>query len=433
MKMKVELLDILKKEVNPALGCTGPTSVSFAVSKAKDIVGGIPEDITVIMDRDTYKNSISVGIPGTKEKGLDIAAALGAVAGKSDLGLEVLNYVTEDDEKKALDMIHKGHVDVQVDWSRIGMGLYIDAKVKTSKGIGHAIVAQTHTNVVYLERNGEVLLEKEFDEDKDSIYKADHEIGNYKIKDFIDFSKEVPMESLYFIKEAVDMNMKLARVGVKKGSGDGFGKAWLRIGGKNPLYRAKAYTASASDARMEGENLPAMSCASSGNVGITASIPLIVMAEEENYSEEKMIRSVTLSFLITIYVKNHIGRLSPMCACAIAASLGVAAGMAYLLDENDEEIDRSITNVIGSIGGILCDGAKNGCALKLSNAIGIAIESAYLAKENSTIAIGDGLVSKIADDSIKMLGKIAREGMREADIVMCKEIISRNNGVEEID
>lgn len=178
---------------------------------------------------------------------------------------------------------------------------------------------------------------------------------------------------------------------------------------------------------MEGESLPAMSCASSGNVGITASIPLAIMAEEENCSEEKMIRSVALSFLITVYVKNHIGRLSPMCACSIAASLGVAAGMAYLLNGTDEEIDRSITNVIGSIGGILCDGAKNGCALKLSTAIGVAIESAYLTKVGASIDTGEGLVSKTADDSIKILGKIAREGMIKADIVMCKEIISRKS------
>ncbi len=424
--MKVELLEVLKKEVNPALGCTGPTSVSFAVSKAKDIVGGIPKEVTVIMDRDTYKNSISVGIPGTKEKGLDIAAALGAIAGKSNLGLEVLNYVTKDDEKKALNMIDGNHVDVQIDWNRVGMGLYIDAKVKTNQGLGHAIVAKTHTNVVYLEKNGEAILEKEFNDDKNAIYKADHEIGGYKVKDFIDFSKEVPIEYLDFIKDAVDMNMKLAKIGMKKGSGEGFGKAWLKIGEKSPLYKAKAYTASASDARMKGENLPAMSCASSGNVGITASIPLTIMADEENCSEEKMVRSVALSFLITIYVKNYIGRLSPMCACAIAASLGVAAGTAYLLNETDEKIDRSITNVIGSIGGILCDGAKNGCALKLSNAIGTAIESAYLVKMGASITDGDGLVCKTADDSIKMLGKIAREGMREADIVMCKEIISRD-------
>ncbi len=424
--MKTELLKILKNEVNPALGCTGPTSVSFAVSKARDTVGGIAEDVKVIMDRDTYKNSISVGIPGTKEKGLDVAAALGAVAGKSELELEVLNDTTKNDEKKALQMIADKHVDIQVDWTRIGMGLYIHTIVKTNKGIGCATIAQTHTNVVYLEKNGEVLLKKEYNDDKNAIYQANHDIGKYTIQDFIDFSRKIPIEDLNFIKTAIDMNLKLAEKGIQKRSGSGFGKAWLKVDPNNPLSKAKAYTAAASDARMEGENLPAMSCASSGNVGITASVSLAIFAKEQGFSEEKTIRSVALSFLITIYVKNHIGRLSPMCACAIAASLGVAAGTAYLLDGNDKEIDRSITNVIGSIGGILCDGAKNGCALKLSMAIGVAIESAYLAKNGATIDNGDGLVSKTADESIQMLGKIAREGMREADIVMCKEIISRN-------
>ena len=197
----------------------------------------------------------------------------------------------------------------------------------------------------------------------------------------------------------------------------------MEVNKGNLLNKIKAYTAAASDARMAGENLPAMSCASSGNVGITASVSLAMFAEENNLSKENMLRAVALSFLITIYVKNHIGRLSPMCACAIAASLGVAAGTAFLLEETNEKIDSTITNVIGSLGGILCDGAKNGCALKLSMAIGVAIESAYLSKYSASIAQGEGLVQKNADESIRILGKIAREGMREADIVLCKEII----------
>lgn len=421
--MKIELYDILRKEVNPALGCTGPTSVSFAASVAKDTIGGELLDVKVIMDRDTYKNSISVGIPGTKEKGLDVAAALGAVGGKSALGLEVLRDVGISEEEKALDMIKDGKVIIEVDWSRIGMGLYIEAFVKTTNGEGHAIVVGTHTNVVFIEKNGEVLLNKPFDNNKNAIYQPNHEIGNYRVPDFIEFIREIPIEKLDFIRESVDMNLKLAESGIKNGSGSGFGKAWLEVNKGNLLNKIKAYTAAASDARMAGENLPAMSCASSGNVGITASVSLAMFAEENNLSKENMLRAVALSFLITIYVKNHIGRLSPMCACAIAASLGVAAGTAFLLEETNEKIDSTITNVIGSLGGILCDGAKNGCALKLSMAIGVAIESAYLSKYSASIAQGEGLVQKNADESIRILGKIAREGMREADIVLCKEII----------
>ena len=422
--MKVELLEILKKEVNPALGCTGPTSVSFAVSVAKDTIGGELLEVKVIMDRDTYKNSISVGIPGTKEKGLDVAASMGAVGGKSALGLEVLRDIGVLAEQKALNMIREGKINVEVDWSRIGMGLYIEAFVKTTNGIGHAIVAGTHTNTVFVERNDEILLNKAFDNNKNAIYQPNHEIGNYTVQDFIEFTRRISIEKLDFIKEAVEMNLKLAESGIKNKSGSGFGKTWLDLDDKNILNKVKAYTAAASDARMAGENLPAMSCASSGNVGITASVSLAIFSKENNFVEENMLRAVALSFLITIYVKNHIGRLSPMCACAIAASLGVAAGAAYLLEENDEKIDSTITNVIGSLGGILCDGAKNGCALKLSMAIGVAIESSYLAKYDASISKGEGLVQKNADESIRILGKIAREGMREADIVLCKEIIN---------
>ncbi len=424
--MKEELLSILKSEVKPALGCTGPISVSYAASVAKDAVGGKVKKVRLIVDRDTYKNSIAVGIPGISERGVVIAAALGAVCGRSEAKLEVLKDVTSQDERDAKKLVDDGKVELKIDWDVKGVGLYIEVFAETENGIGHSIVAKTHTNVILIESNGKVLFRNSendintvLDEEKDLINK-------YTVKDFYEFSKEVPIDKLEFLKEAIDLNKNLSTVGLEENLGKGFGNAYLRVKEGNNIYmKAKAATAAAADARMAGENLSAMSCASSGNVGITASIPLCVIAQEQGISEELLLRALSLSFLLTIFIKNQIGRLSAMCACAIAASIGVGAGVVVLSKGSFEEVEGTIKNIVGSIGGIICDGAKLGCALKLSNAIGTAIESAYLAMEGVSIPSGDGLVCDSADETLRMLGRIARYGMIDTDKTVCKEIIQR--------
>ena len=429
--MYESLLSILQKEVKPALGCTGPTSVSYAASVAKDAIGGEVKSVKVFVDRDTYKNSIAVGIPGTNEMGVVIAAALGAICGDSNLGLEVLKNVTVEDEKKAK-ILAKENVALEINWDIEGVGLYIDVWVETNLGTGHAIVAKTHTNVILIEANNEILYKNQDDEIKTVLDETKDSITNYTVKDFYDFATKVPIEELSFLKESIDLNKKLAEAGLEKKSGKGFGDAFLRLQKIDSTFlKAKAYTAAASDARMAGENLPAMSCASSGNVGITASLPLYITALENNISQDLLLRALSLSFLLTIYIKNHIGRLSAMCACAIAASIGVGAGTVVLFEGSFHEVEGAIKNIIGSIGGVLCDGAKLGCALKLSSAVGVAIESAFMSMDNTVIPSGDGIVCSTADETIKMLGRIARLGMIETDKVLCKEIIQREQGKED--
>ena len=430
LNMDEKLLYILQKEVKPALGCTGPTSVSFAVSAAKDAVGGNVNFVKLIVDRDTYKNSVSVGIPGTSQEGVEIAAALGAICGNSKLGLEVLKNVKKEDEISAKKFV-ENNLKVEIDWNTKEIGLFIEAFVETSNGLGHAVVSQTHTNVVLIEVNNKIIYKKEKNENSSLVKTAENdendEIRKYKIKDFYDFAKNVPINKLSFIKEAIDMNKLLAEAGLKKHLGADFGNTFMKLKGSTEYIKAKAYTAAASDARMSGENLSAMSCASSGNVGITASLPLLIISEENNKNEEELLRSVCLSFLLTIYIKSNIGRLSAMCACAIAAGVGVAAGSAYLLDGSYEKIELSIKNIVGSLGGVLCDGAKLGCALKLSTAVGVAIESAYLAINGGAIPSNNGIVCSNADETLIMLGKIAREGMIDTDRTICKAIIERRN------
>lgn len=422
-----EILAILRKEVKPALGCTGPTSVSFAVSAAREAVGGRPKSVKVLVDRDTYKNSVAVGIPGTSERGLDIAAALGAINGDAKAGLEVLKNIKPEDEDLAKQFSLEC-TKVEIKWDYDAVGLFIEAFVETERGIGHAIVVKTHTNLILQEANGKVIYQVR-EEDRETVLDSSADpIRKYTVKDFYDFSREVGIKELEFIDEAVEMNRKLALAGLNNNLGACFGAAFNNFQG-NPIYlKAKALTAAASDARMAGEDLPAMSCASSGNVGITASLPLLVLSEELKKDKEELLRAVALSFLLTIYLKSHIGRLSAMCACAIAASLGVTAGSVYLLGGDYRQVEMAIQNVVGSICGIICDGAKLGCALKLSMAAGVAIESAYLAIKDVAIPARDGLVFDTADETIAAVGKIAVKGMIDTDKVVCQLIINREQG-----
>lgn len=425
--MKIELLDILRKEVKPALGCTGPISVAFAAAAAKDAVGGTPQKIKIISDKDTYKNSIAVFTPGTSFMGVLEPAVVGAFYGDSKLGLEVLKNAKNVNEGFVREFAKK-NTEVEIKWDYKGMGVYIEAYVYTEKGTGHVIVAKKHDNTVLKEVNGKVVyIDKTFDIE-DLAFEEKAAIRNYSIKDFYEFSVNVDIDKITFINDAIELNMKLSEVGAKEKMGGKFGLGIQKMPGDKIYLRAKSLAAAASDARMSGKNLSAMSCATSGNVGIAASVPLVAVAEGYKKSYEELIRAVCFSYLLTIYVKSHIGRLSAICACAIAASIGVGGGTSYLLGDGIDKIEITINNIVGSIGGILCDGAKFGCALKLSSAVGIAIESALLAHNDIAIPKGDGVVCYSADDTIAMLGRIAAIGMLETDAYMAKEIIEREKG-----
>jgi L-cysteine desulfidase len=422
-----QILAILRKEVAPALGCTAPTAVSFTVSAARDAVGGQPKSVRVWVDKDTYKNSVSVGIPGTSKQGLVIAAALGAIAGDSKAGLEVLKNIKPGDEAVA-EKFSQDSTEVKIKWDYEPVGLLIEAFVETERGTGHAVVVKTHTNLILQEANGEVIYKAPAEDLEKPIDYSSDPIRAYTVKDFLNFSREVEIKDIEFLDEAVEMNRKLALAGMGNNVGAGFGAAFNSFEGDSIYLKAKALTAAASDARMAGKDLAAMSCASSGNVGITASLPLVVLSEALKKKNDELLRAISLSFLLTIYLKSHIGRLSAMCACAIAAGLGVTAGSVYLLGGGYRRIEMAIHNVVGSIGGVICDGAKLGCALKLSTAVGVAIESAYLAMKQIAIPDRDGIVFDTADQTIAAVGKIAVNGMMDTDKIVCQLIIDREQG-----
>lgn len=425
-----ELHEILKKEVVPALGCTGPTAVSYVAAEAATAVGGTPIKVEVKVDRHIGTKNSDVGIPGTTVVGLKMAAALGALAGDAAAGLEVLHNVTPEDEKRALEFAKSGNVIIDVDLETDILGLFMDCTVTTDKGVGRAVVVKTHTGLVYREANGVVQVDKPYDR-RASMNETHDAMAHYGVKDFYEFATEIPLEEIAFLKEAVTMNKTIAQTifdGTAKGAG--FAVSMMKRADNNMIRKAKALTSAGAEARMEGFSLPVMSCATSGNVGLTASLPLISMAEDLNASEEQLLRALAMSFLMTICVKNRIGRVSSMCACVTAASQGVAAGASMLLGGDLACIDRAINNTVVNIFGVVCDGARLACALKLSSAIGIAIECAMMAKDDVMTPADQGIVGSDADDTLNFMGDFAQHGMAGSDLALCKALYKKNEGKE---
>lgn len=422
-----ELHAILKKEVTPALGCTGPTAVSYAAAEAAAAVGGKPIRVEIKVDRHIGTKNSDVGIPGTTVVGLEMAAALGALVGDAAAGLEVLHNVTPESEKEALAFARSGSVIVDVDLETDILGLFMDCTVTTDQGVGRAVVVKTHTGLVYREANGKVQVDIPYDR-RASMDEGRDPMAHYKLADFYAYATEIPLEELLFLREAVSMNREIAQtVFDGRAKGAGFAASMMARAENSMIRKAKALTAAGSEARMEGFSLPVMSCATSGNVGLTASLPLISMAEDLNTGEEALLRALAMSFLTTICVKNRIGRVSSMCACVTAASQGIAAGASMLLGGDLACIDRAINNTVVNIFGVVCDGARLACALKLASAAGIAIECALMAKDGVMTPAGQGIVAADADASLDFMGDFAQHGMAGSDLALCKALYKKQN------
>ncbi len=420
-----KLYAILRKEVTPALGCTGPTAVSYVAAEAATAVGGNPLKVEIKVDRHIGTKNSDVGIPGTSVVGLKMAASLGAIAGDAKAGLNVLHKVTNEDEQKALAFSKSGNVKVIPDLETDILGLYMDCVVTTDKGTGRAIVLKTHNNLVYREANGVKQVDIPFDR-INSMNETKDVMAHYQIADFYEFATKAPIEDLAFIKEAIKLNKALADACFSgRAKGAGFGISMQKRAEGDMIKRAQAITAAGAETRMIGYPLPAMSCATSGNVGITASLPLISMAEDMNCSEEQLLRALAMSFLMTICVKNRIGRVSSMCACVTAASQGIAAGAAMLLGGDLACINKAINNTIVNIFGVVCDGARLACALKLASAAGIALECAMMAYDGVETPLNEGVIGSTADMSLNFMGKFAQTGMAGSDLALCKALYEK--------
>lgn len=437
---EAEIIELIRKEVKPALGCTEPIAVALAVAKAMEIL----EDRCEITDtdwrmKDCYrlrievsgnilKNGMGVGIPGTGMVGLHIAAALGAVCGKSEYGLEVLNDLNDVSITRAKEMVENRSVSIVL--AETSHKLYVKANADFKDGsTAYALIQDNHDSIVETCFNGEILSSVENDgnqETPDQKTTLDYKLT---VKEIVEFASTVAYEDIEFILESRTLNLALAKEGMKGCYGLKVGWAInlddnREVFGGDFLSYAMSLTAAASDARMAGCTLAAMSNSGSGNQGITVTMPVIAYSITYGTNDEKLARALVLSHLIAIHIKGYLGKLSALCGCVIA-STGSACGLVYLRGGDYEQICSAIKNMIGNITGMVCDGAKVGCAMKVASGVSSALQSAVLAREGICISEHDGIIEKDIEKTIQNLGKIGSVGMQKTDnmildIMVCK-------------
>jgi len=433
----LSMIEIMKREIVCALGCTEPSAVALAVAKARETLGEQPEQVILQVSGNILKNAMSVGIPGTNLKGIEIAAALGCVAGNTEFGLEVLKKVDEEDIAKAQKMLDEGRLTIQL--KDCEERLYIEAKCIKGEKSAEAVIEKYHTNIASVCKDDEVIYLKKAEVEQNAgkaeaattagnggKSEADEAVAtgayNLTLKRIWDFVMGCTKKDLSFLEEVITVNCRIADVGLEGEYGMGVGKRLrdraVRTGEKDFQTFVVSYVSAAADARMAGCPLPVMATTGSGNQGLTASLPVIAAAHWKKVDEDTLYRALALSELVTIHVKQYIGKLSALCGCAIAASIGTACGIAYLLGGEYIHMEYAVKNMVADISGLICDGAKAGCALKIATSVAGAIQCAYLALENSQVPERDGIVCADVEETIHNLGNLGNKGMCVTDRVI---------------
>lgn len=411
-----ELYEILQKEVKPALGCTGPIGGCYLAAEAYDAIGGEIKKITV--EGAASFKSDDVAFPGTEYLGMEMAYALGAVCGDAKAGLRVLHTVTPEGELKARKVAEL--VEIKPDWNRKELNARKTITIETDRGVGVAATEGAPDGLVYKARNGEVLLDKEPDPNN----KAGHTpIMKFKVRDFYDFATTYPLEKLGLMLDAAEMNTKMADyVMDHEDVSIRIGATLLASGEDTPSTRAKAAAAAACEGRMSGVNLPIMSVGGKGNVGVASTMPIVSLAKDMNATGEQLQRALAMSVLVAIAVIHRIGKAPTMCSCEVAASMGVAAGATLLFGGDEKAVEVAIQNLIPNVFGVVCDGAKLACALRMATSTGAAIDAARLAAKGVRLANNQGVLAESADASIDFLGDFALNSMLESDLELNRKM-----------
>lgn len=418
-----QILEILKQESIPALGCTEPVACALACAKCREILGGIPEKINVFVSGNIFKNGMGVGIPGTGMTGLPIAAALGAVCGKVEYGLEVLKDVSVGDYlEQAKRLVREGAVYVEINPDAPDK-LYAEAVCTLGEETVKTLIVCAHTNIVRVEKNGEVIFDKGYTIDAHQCTRP--ELSVARIWKFI---HEVELEKIEFVLQGAEMNKAISVEGLKSSYGLQIGKTLQENIEKglleddllnNALIRATA----ASDARMDGCEKPVMTNSGSGNQGITVYLPVVVAAERFGSTREQLIRALALSNLIAAHIHFYMGHLSALCGILIAAT-GSASAMTYLMGGTYENVVNTIKTMSSNLTGMMCDGAKQGCALKVYSGVSAAVQAALLSMRGIKIN-NDGIIEDDIEQTIRNIGIIGTAGMEETDRtilnIMCKK------------
>lgn len=436
-----EIIGLIRQEVKPALGCTEPIAVALACAKAAEQARAAfsgtdceaeVRNVQVEMSGNILKNGMGVCVPGTGMVGLEIAAALGVTCGKSSYGLEVLNDLCPEAVEKAKGLVAEKRVKVAM--SADPRLLYVKAAVtlamlREEVHTGTAVIADAHDRIIEAGADGRTqrLLEDAAAENAEA--EECHLAVDLTVAEIYDFATTVDFKDIAFILESRDMNLRLAQEGLKGCYGLKVGKTiadekFLPVYGKDFLSYAMSLTAAATDARMAGCTLPAMSNSGSGNQGITVTMPVIAFALHYKVDDESLARALVLSHLVAIHIKSFLGRLSALCGCVIA-STGASCGLVLLHDGSLEQVCDTIKNMIGNITGMVCDGAKVGCSLKVASGVACAVQSAVLALDGTSISSNDGIIEDDIEKTIRNLGEIGSVGMKYTDkmildIMSCK-------------
>ena len=424
-----EIIALMNREIIPAIGCTEPIAVALCVAKATETLGCRPERIEARLSANVLKNAMGVGIPGTGMTGLPIAMALGAIVGKSEYELEVLKDANEAAVEEGKKMIDAKCIDVDLKYN-ITEKLYIEIEVFAGGASAMAIISGGHTRFVHVSRCGETLFSLDTaSSDESDVATAEVKDPELNLKRVWDFAMTAPLEELSFILEAKRLNMNAAEESLKGEYGHAIGKLFRSESERNIMgdtlhCQIVGMTSAACDARMAGAMIPVMSNSGSGNQGLTSTVPVVVYAQQIGASEEQMIRSLILSHLTVIYIKQSLGRLSALCGCVVAAT-GSSCGITYLMGGGYEEVTRAVKNMIANLTGMICDGAKPSCAMKCASGVSTAVVSALMAMNSRCVKSVEGIIDDDVDKSIRNLTDIGRDAMTHTDAMILRIMTSK--------
>lgn len=411
-----KVLDAIKGEMKPSMGCTEPVAIGLAVSRTCELLSEPATHLDMLISSNIFKNAYSVQIPNTGTNGIELSCALGYLLSKAGNTMEIFAEIKPEQVDEAKKLVSDGFVSVKVLPSS---SFYIACVATNDTEKGETITENSHDNMIFVQKNETIMV------DHRSLHVAEASRGSfditaYKFADFYDWANAINVSDLAFIQEGIEMNLAIADLGMEKKYAIGVGPTLQKLAKSGKISNdmitdIKQLTAAASDFRMSGGNGSVMTFLGSGNQGIETMLPMAIFAKHMNISNEKLLRAEFLGMLVTMYIKYHVGRLSPICGATLA-SAGGAAGMVYMMDGTINQISGAVQNMMGGVAGMFCDGAKGGCALKLSICAGEAVYAALLALDDSIIQATDGIISEEVEETIKSLAKLSHEGLADVDM-----------------
>jgi len=414
-----DIIKLVKREVIPAVGCTEPMAVALCAAYASRELGVIPDRIDIALSANILKNAMGVGIPGTGMIGLPIAVALGTLFGNPDDGLELLKDVTPVQVEKGKEYISKGRISISLK-KDISEKLYVEVCCRLAGDSSTAIIAHDHDKLIYLDKvtpdGSDIIMD---DKSVLSETESEQKPDELTLKQVYDFATTAPLADIEFINEARRLNEAASNNALQGNYGHNLGKTLTRPLGKGVMgdsifSHILTATSCACDARMAGAMIPVMCNSGSGNQGIAATMPVVVFARENHNTDEELTRALMLSHLTAVYIKQSLGKLSALCGCVVAAT-GSSCGITYLMGGSYRQVSYSVKNMIANLAGIVCDGAKPSCSLKVSSGVSTAVLSAIMAIQNDVVTSVEGIIEDDVDKSIHNLTLVGSKGMNETD------------------